>query len=225
MVLFVLAGAWGWYQRASKPKPLAAQSQPIAAIAAIPTTSTPVAAKSTPSDVNQSSDTPAQTTATHSDRPKATKKAGASGSKSLSNSHSPAKSDLAPGKGPTVESAGAAVADQKPVHVAATSKLNVRIEHPFKSATLSIWVDGRLALTQALEGKQKKRLVVFHGVHGTEEASVSMAAGKHDVKIRVQSEDGYDQTEKISQEFEVNETRVLQVRCNKHEPLLTLALK
>jgi hypothetical protein len=65
--------------------------------------------------------------------------------------------------------------------------LEIEVEHKFAEAHLSVWVDDTLTYTHTLEGTDKKRLVVFHQVHGHEFHAMQLSPGKHLVRVQVSS--------------------------------------
>jgi len=66
--------------------------------------------------------------------------------------------------------------------------LGVEVEHKFAQASLSIWIDDRLAFTHQLEGVDKKRLGVFHHVEGHEFHAMQISPGKHLLRAQVTSD-------------------------------------
>ena len=86
-----------------------------------------------------------------------------------------------------------------------------------------MWIDDKLTYTHTVGGVVKKRLVVFKGVRGFESESFRVSAGKHSVRVRVQSSDSsYDQTANISGSFPEDGERALRIACDKHELKLAL---
>ena len=80
----------------------------------------------------------------------------------------------------------------------ADAMLQVEIEHHFTSGTASIWVDDHLIYTQSLLGDKQRHALVFRKVTGHQSQVVRVAPGKHQVRVRIQSNDNsYDQS-KIS---------------------------
>jgi eukaryotic-like serine/threonine-protein kinase len=69
------------------------------------------------------------------------------------------------------------------------STVELTVRHQFKDATLSVWVDGKLALTRQLHGGAQKHLVVFNGVHGSESETFQVPAGTHTLRFRAQTAD------------------------------------
>ncbi len=68
--------------------------------------------------------------------------------------------------------------------------LEIEVDHKFVDAHLSIWVDDLLTYTHALEGIEKRHLVMFHQVEGHEFHAVQIPPGKHLLKVRVSSGGG-----------------------------------
>jgi hypothetical protein len=69
------------------------------------------------------------------------------------------------------------------------STVELAIRHQFKDATLTLFVDGKLSLSEQLHGGAQKHLVVFGGVRGMQSESLQVPAGKHALRIRVQTAD------------------------------------
>jgi serine/threonine protein kinase len=94
--------------------------------------------------------------------------------------------------------------------------LDIEVDHNFTSAHLSVWVDDHSIYTHMLEGSDKKRLVVFHGVHGHESHVMQLAPGSHRVRVRVVSAlDSYDQSGTVAGEFASGKEKVLRIQVNK----------
>jgi len=103
------------------------------------------------------------------------------------------------------------------------STLQLAVQHQFKEATLSVWVDDKLALTCPLHGGTQKRLVVFNGVRGTDSETLQVPAGKHVVRLRAQSsDDSISLSHSISAEFIGGADRTLQVTFDKHNTVMHL---
>ena len=66
-------------------------------------------------------------------------------------------------------------------------------------AVASIWVDDRLVYTQSLHGDKKRRALLFRKTVGHQFEVVRLAPGKHEVRVRVQSEaESYDQSRAVT---------------------------
>jgi serine/threonine protein kinase len=99
---------------------------------------------------------------------------------------------------------------------ASPATLDIEVEHNFTQARLSVWVDDHSIYTHLLEGTDKKRLGVFHGVQGHESHAMQLVPGKHRVRIRVVSGvDSYDQSGTVAGEFVAGKEKVLRIRFNK----------
>lgn len=110
----------------------------------------------------------------------------------------------------------------KPV-IVPTATLDLAVQHQFKEATLSIWIDSRLALTRPLHGGTQKRLVVFNGVRGVNSESLQVPAGAHTLRLRVQTPDHtVDISKTISAQFVGGEVKDLQVTFDRHTTTMNL---
>jgi serine/threonine protein kinase len=132
-------------------------------------------------------------------------------------------------KTPHVAAVGAAALS--PVRVSRTSSpvvsvvppavLDIEVEHKFAEAQLSIWVDDHLTYTHALEGADKKHLVVFHKVQGHEFHAVQIPPGTHSLRVRVASgADSYDQTGTVAGEFASEKEKMLRINFGKRGEIL-----
>jgi hypothetical protein len=107
--------------------------------------------------------------------------------------------------------------------VAQDANLRIDVEHPFSSGKVSLWIDGRLKYTEALHGEPKKRLIVFRKTGGHTFEKIQVPAGKHSIRVRVQSaEQYYDLTNTITANLADNATQTLSVRCEKEQVKLEL---
>ncbi len=102
------------------------------------------------------------------------------------------------------------------VSAAASSTLDLSVQHQFKEATLYVWVDGTLALTRPLHGSAQKKLVVFNGVRGVDSESLTIPAGKHLLRFRALSTDQtIDLSKSLSADFVAGDTKSLQLIFDK----------
>jgi len=103
------------------------------------------------------------------------------------------------------------------------STVELAIRHQFKEATLSVWVDGKLALNRPLHGGAQKRLVVFGGVRGTESETLQVPAGKHELRFQVQTEDQtVDLSKTVAADLTGGGDKTLQVSFDKHNKAMRL---
>jgi len=103
------------------------------------------------------------------------------------------------------------------------STVQLAVKHQFKDATLSVWVDDKLALQRPLHGGTQKRLVVFSGVRGVESETLKVPAGKHTLRFRAQTPDEtLDLSRTISFDFIGGNDRTLQITFDKHNTAMHL---
>jgi serine/threonine protein kinase len=107
--------------------------------------------------------------------------------------------------------------------VVSLSTIELAVRHQFKDATLSVWIDDKLALTRPLHGGTQKRLVVFNGVRGIESETMKVPAGKHTLRFRTQTADQTtDLSKTISAEFIGGNDKTLQISFDKHNTSMHL---
>ena len=107
----------------------------------------------------------------------------------------------------------------------AASSLELAVQHQFREATLSLWVDETLALTRPLRGGSQKHLAVFKSVHGNASETVQLRAGPHTLRLRAQSADqSVDLSKTISAEFANGDDKTLHVTFDKHNTTMQLSL-
>jgi protein kinase-like protein len=108
----------------------------------------------------------------------------------------------------------------------AASSLELAVQHQFREATLSLWVDDTLALTRPLRGGSQKHLAVFKSVHGNASETVQLRAGPHTLRLRAQSADqSVDLSKTISAEFANGDDKTLHVTFDKHNTTMQLSLE
>lgn len=126
-------------------------------------------------------------------------------------------------KAPVRKRPAAAAQDVKQV-VVPSSTLEMAVQHQFKDATLSVWVDNKLVLTRALHGAIQKKLVVFSGTHGVDSETLTVPAGKHELRVRALSADKtIDLSRTVSAEFVGGGEKSLQVTFDKRNTAMRLA--
>jgi hypothetical protein len=101
------------------------------------------------------------------------------------------------------------------LHTALSGKdasLHVTLQHGFRSADFSLWIDGDLAYSGKLKGSMKRKFGVIPGsVHGSLSEIVPVSAGTHQIRVRVESEDGSTQQDSLTGDFASNTERELSV--------------
>ena len=95
----------------------------------------------------------------------------------------------------------------------ANATLKVQMQYSFRSAQVSVWIDGDLACTEHIAGSTRRRFgLIPNGIGGNFSRLLPVSAGSHTVKMRVTSDDGYDNTGTISGDFPENSQTVLQIK-------------
>jgi serine/threonine protein kinase len=107
----------------------------------------------------------------------------------------------------------------------ADSTLNIRIEHRFPAADLSLWIDDRLAYDHRLRGQAKKHWNPFRlDVRETE--TVQLTAGKHRLRVRVRSvPEKYEESATIVGSFAKDHPTTLQINFERQGGEMRLALR
>jgi eukaryotic-like serine/threonine-protein kinase len=140
----------------------------------------------------------------------------------------PAKSKpVSPRKTPAlVQTRSIANPVSNPPAPAATSIMQVEIDHPFKDVSVTIWLDKQVVYQRALHGETKSHAVLFRQVQGHQSDSIPVTSGKHQVRIQAQTPDGvYDQSKTISAMFEESGETVLHVQCAKRGGEMNVTLQ
>jgi hypothetical protein len=91
------------------------------------------------------------------------------------------------------------------------ARLFIDLEHPLKSGTLRLWLDGDLLLQQALTGRVTQNIAGLKLRKGGMEKLIEVAPGRHEVKVEVAWDDNL-KSEAISGSFEAGSTRHLEIR-------------
>jgi len=118
------------------------------------------------------------------------------------------------------------VAEESKVTAPPPSSLELAVQHQFKEATLSLWIDDKLALTRSLRGGSQTRLVVFKSVHGNASETLQLPAGDHVIRLRAQSADqSVDLSRTISANFVGGDDKTLHVTFDKHNTTMQLSLQ
>ena len=90
------------------------------------------------------------------------------------------------------------------------SSLHLALQHTFRSADVSVWIDDDLAYSGKLKGSVKKKFGLIPGsVQGSLSEIVPITAGIHQIRIRVVSEDGSSQQSSLSGDFARDAVREL----------------
>jgi hypothetical protein len=110
-------------------------------------------------------------------------------------------------------------------YVPDTAILNLKGQHSFRTAELSIWVDSRLAQKTQLVGSTKKRFgFVQQPVQGSFSHSLRVPAGEHTIRISIGApSEGYSQSEELQADFQPRTQRTIIVTPERRSGRLSLA--
>jgi len=101
------------------------------------------------------------------------------------------------------------------LHTAFAAKdsiLHLKVQHGFRSALLSVWIDGELTYSSKLTGSMKKKLgLIPDSVQGNLAQTISLPSGNRELRIRVETPDGSVQEQTVGAEFVRNGERTLVV--------------
>ena len=107
----------------------------------------------------------------------------------------------------------------------ADSTLNIRIEHRFSAAELSLWIDDNLAYDRPLRGQIKKHWNPFR-MDVRETRTVQLPAGTHRILVRVRSTpEKYDQSATVLGSFSKDHPAILQINFERQGKAMRLALR
>src|SRR6476660_2428287 len=99
------------------------------------------------------------------------------------------------------------------LHTAFAAKdsiLHVKVQHGFRSALLSVWIDGDLAYSSKLTGSMKKKLgLIPESAQGNLSQTIPLPSGNRELRVRVETPDGSVQEQTITAEFVSNGERTL----------------
>jgi len=94
-----------------------------------------------------------------------------------------------------------------------SATLKVQMQHSFRSGQVSVWVDGDLACTEQITGEQRRRFGLLPaGIAGNFSRILPVSAGPHMIRVRVTSDQGYDNSGSLSGDFPEGSQVQLQVR-------------
>ena len=105
------------------------------------------------------------------------------------------------------------------LHTALSGKdasLHLKLQHDFRSADLSVWIDGDLAYSATLRGSLKRRFgLIPDSVQGNLSQIVPVSSGTHQVRVRVVSGDEATQEDSITGDFARDTERELSVSARR----------
>ena len=106
------------------------------------------------------------------------------------------------------------------IHTALTAKdasLHLKLQHGFRNAQISLWVDGDLAFSGKVTGSTKKKFGVIptDAVQGSLSQIIPLRSGRHNVRLRIEPEDSAAQEDTINGDFGHNAERDLVVSARR----------
>src|SRR6266852_1290770 len=102
------------------------------------------------------------------------------------------------------------------IHTALTAKdasLHFKLQHEFRNARVSVWVDDDLAYSATIAGSTKKKfgLIPTDSVQGNLSQIIPVRSGQHDIRLRIEPDDAAMQEDSISGDFSDHTERDLTV--------------
>lgn len=101
------------------------------------------------------------------------------------------------------------------LHTAFSAKdatLRLKVQHSFRTAQLSVWLDGDQVYSGKLTGSGRKKFGLLpESVSGSLSETLPVSSGTHQVRVRVAADDASVQEDTISAEFARNSQRTLAV--------------
>jgi serine/threonine protein kinase len=95
-------------------------------------------------------------------------------------------------------------------------RVNLEIEHQFKTGQLTMWVDDVLLTQEPLFGESRKKLGLFGGHSGQQSSELLVNAGTHALRVEVRSPEGrFERAAEIRAELKPGTTKVLRVIARK----------
>ena len=107
------------------------------------------------------------------------------------------------------------------IHTALTAKdasLHLKLQHGFRSAQLSVWVDDDVAFSGKITGATKKKfgLIPTDAQQGSLSQIIAVRSGQRTIRVRIQPEDAAPQEDSITGDFASNVERDLSVSARKN---------
>jgi hypothetical protein len=112
------------------------------------------------------------------------------------------------------------------VHTILTAKdssLRLKLQHGFRSAQVSVWIDRELVYSGKVSGSVKKRfgLIPTDSVQGSLSEIIPVRSGQHKVRVRIEPDDATMQEDAINGTFSANKESELSVSARQSALLLS----
>lgn len=105
------------------------------------------------------------------------------------------------------------------VHTAISSpdaSLRLKVQHGFRTAQCTVWVDGNLAYSTRITGSAKRKFgLIPDSIQGTLSEVLPISSGMHVIRVRVEPNDGSAMEDTISNEFSPHAERELFVSARR----------
>jgi len=96
--------------------------------------------------------------------------------------------------------------------------LRLKVQHGFRSAQFSMWIDGDLAYSGRLIGAPVKKFGLLPGsIQGSLAETFPISSGAHQVRVRIVSDEGATQEDSIEGAFTRNSQRTLSVNARRND--------
>jgi len=98
------------------------------------------------------------------------------------------------------------------------SSFRLKVQHSFRSAQLSLWVDGDLAYSARLIGAPAKKFGLLpSSIQGSLSETFPVSSGAHQIRVRIVSEGGVVQENSIKGDFDRNGQPTLAVNARRND--------
>jgi serine/threonine protein kinase len=103
--------------------------------------------------------------------------------------------------------------------------VGVTVHHPFADATLTVWVDNKLAYRHELHGEPHKHMLLLKNVQGDFSGNFNAPVGEHVLRVQLTAPaDGFQRTETLRAAFRKNQPTTLAVEVHGRARELALAI-
>jgi hypothetical protein len=98
------------------------------------------------------------------------------------------------------------------------ASLHLTVQHGFRNANFSLWIDDDLAYSGALQGEMKRKFgLIPASVQGSLSEILPVSAGNHQIRVRIESENGSTQRDSLTGTFAHGTERELSVSARPSE--------
>ena len=104
-----------------------------------------------------------------------------------------------------------------------TATLKLKVQHSFKTADMTVFIDGEARYSGKLSGTPKRRFGFRNNAEGSFSHTFHLHPGSHLVRVQVKSPDGYNETNEVSMEIGPEKERMLTVTADRRAANLKMA--